>query len=99
MFNGPEIWIIVIVLLVYLASQTLMRSSKSATPHTYSDLIAKVRTDGPNAVTKVVFTPTKQQINADVNGDGRNDADDLNLVHAVLQSKIIPARPRLPRYR
>jgi cell division protease FtsH len=60
-FRSALFPLIVIVLLVYLASQTLIPQQKGAKKVTYSDLIQRVKTD-PDSIELVVFTPTKQQI-------------------------------------
>src|SRR5436190_5151300 len=62
-FRSALFPLIVIVLLVYLASQTLIPHSKSAKKETYSELISKVQTD-PRSVQLVVFNPSRQQITA-----------------------------------
>jgi len=62
-FRSALFPLIVIVLLVYLASQTLIPRDKGAEKLTYSQLIEKVKKD-PSSVGIVVFTPTKQQITA-----------------------------------
>src|SRR5262245_26800372 len=60
-FRSALFPLIVIVLLVYLASQTLIPQQKGAKKVTYSDLIQRVKSD-PDSIELVVFTPTKQQI-------------------------------------
>ena len=60
-FRSALFPLIVIVLLVYLASQTLIPQQKGAKKVTYSDLITRVKED-PKSIELVVFTPTKQQI-------------------------------------
>ena len=59
-FRSALFPLIVIVLLVYLASQTLIPKSKSARKATYSDLIVQVKQD-PGSISKVVFQPTGHQ--------------------------------------
>jgi len=59
-FRSALFPLIVIVLLVYLASQTLIPKSKSARKATYSDLIQRVKQD-PSSIEKVVFQPTGHQ--------------------------------------
>ena len=66
-FRSALFPLIVIVLLVYLASQTLLSPSQEAKKETYSDLIAQVRQD-PTEVTDVVFNPKSKSIDAKVNG-------------------------------
>ncbi len=58
-FRSALFPLIVIVLLVYLASQTLLPGRSDQRKLTYSDLIAQVK-DG--AVNDVLFTPNRQQI-------------------------------------
>jgi cell division protease FtsH len=62
-FRSALFPLIVIVLLVYLASQTLIPKDKGTEKLTYSQLIDQVQSD-PGSVAEVVFTPTKQQITA-----------------------------------
>jgi len=57
--------LIVIVLLVYLASQTLRGDSQETTKVTYSELVGQVRTN-PAAVRKVVFKPNRHRIRAEL---------------------------------
>ena len=63
-FRSALFPLIVIVLLVYLASQTLMPKAKGAEKATYSELIGLVQSD-PNAIEKILFTPSKRQITAE----------------------------------
>ncbi len=60
-FRSALFPLIIIVVLVYLASQTLLPDRNEARKMTYSQLIAEVRA---GAVNEVLFTPTKQQITA-----------------------------------
>jgi cell division protease FtsH len=60
-FRSALFPLIVIVLLVYLASQTLIPRRSSEKKVTYSQLIQQVQA---GAVQEVVFTPTRNQINA-----------------------------------
>jgi cell division protease FtsH len=62
-FRSALFPLIVIVLLVYLASQTLIPDQKAAKKVTYSDLIQRVQKD-PDSIELVVFSPRKQQITA-----------------------------------
>jgi len=62
-FRSALFPLIVIVLLVYLASQTLIPKQKSAKKVTYSQLIERVQQD-PGSIQLVVFSPGKQQITA-----------------------------------
>ena len=60
-FRSALFPLIVIVLLVYLASQTLIPQQKSAKKVTYSELIQRVQ-DDPKSIELVEFNPKKQQI-------------------------------------
>ena len=60
-FRSALFPLIVIVLLVYLASQTLIPDQKGAKKVTYSDLIQRVKTD-PESIALVEFKPKPQQI-------------------------------------
>ena len=60
-FRSALFPLIVIVLLVFLASKTLIPQQKGTEKITYSDLITRVQND-PKSIDLVVFTPTKQQI-------------------------------------
>ncbi len=62
-FRSALFPLIVIVLLVYLASQTLIPDQKAAKKVTYSDLIQRVQKD-PDSIELIVFNPKKQQITA-----------------------------------
>jgi cell division protease FtsH len=59
-FRSALFPLIIIVLLVYLASQTLLPGRTEARKMTYSEAIAEVKSGNVN---EVLFTPTKQQIN------------------------------------
>jgi cell division protease FtsH len=58
-FRSALFPLIIIVLLVYLASQTLLPGRSNMQKMTYSDAIGQVKSGNVN---EVVFTPTKQQI-------------------------------------
>ncbi len=62
-FRSALFPLVVIVLLVYLASQTLIPHKSSPKKTTYYDLIQQVKND-PKSIDQVVFTPSKQQITA-----------------------------------
>jgi cell division protease FtsH len=64
-FRSALFPLIVIVLLVYLASQTLMHGSKKEAKLTYSGLIQKVETD-PASVKDANFDPNHQSISFDL---------------------------------
>jgi cell division protease FtsH len=70
-FRSALFPLIVIVLLVYLASQTLIPKSKSPAKKTYSQLISKVNECGSSCVNDVVFSPSKRQITAQVGGEDK----------------------------
>jgi cell division protease FtsH len=65
-FRSALFPLIVIVLLVYLASQTLIPKNKDETKQTYSQLIARIEA---GEVQRVLFTPSKQQIDATLVGE------------------------------
>ena len=60
-FRSALFPLIVIVLLVYLASQTLMPRSKNTTKTTYSEMITSVK-KSPESFKQIYFTPSKRQI-------------------------------------
>jgi cell division protease FtsH len=62
-FRSALFPLIVIVLLVYLASQTLIPKGKGTKKETYSQLIALVKTK-PGSIGEVVFSPGKRSITA-----------------------------------
>jgi cell division protease FtsH len=62
-FRSALFPLIVIVLLVYLASQTLMGGGKDTKKYTYSQLQEQVR-DRPRSVEEVVFGPNKHEVTA-----------------------------------
>ncbi len=59
-FRSALFPLIIIVLLVYLASQTLLPGRSQQRKITYSEAIAEVKSGNVN---EVLFTPTRQQIN------------------------------------
>ena len=65
-FRSALFPLIVIVLLVYLASQTLMGGKKNEKKVTYSALQQQVR-DDPGSVREVVFGPSKKEITLTLN--------------------------------
>ena len=67
-FRSALFPLVVIVLLVYLASQTLIPHSKKTTKETYSELMTQVQKN-PNSFSSVVFNPRKQQITATLKSD------------------------------
>ncbi|MEI8105812.1 MAG: ATP-dependent zinc metalloprotease FtsH [Actinomycetes bacterium] len=68
-FRSAFFPLIVIVLLVWLASQTLITGSKAAKPITYSDLRAQV-IKSPTAFSEMLFNPSKRSITA-TEADGK----------------------------
>ena len=60
-FRSALFPLIVIVLLVYLASQTLIPKSKAAEKQTYSQVISTVQND-PGSIKEVVFNPSKLEV-------------------------------------
>jgi cell division protease FtsH len=67
-FRSALFPLIVIVLLVYLASQTLLPRSDQQTKITYSQLIEHVQTN-PEKVSDVVFNPKGRSIEANYGGE------------------------------
>ena len=63
-FRSALFPLIVIVLLVYLASQTLMGGDKNEKKATYSAVQGMVR-DNPQDIKKITFNPNKRQITVD----------------------------------
>jgi len=59
-FRSALFPVIIIVLLVYLASQTLLPGRTEQRKITYSEAIVEVKS---GKVNEVLFTPTRQQIN------------------------------------
>jgi cell division protease FtsH len=68
-FRSALFPLIVIVLLVYLASQTLLPRSEDAQNVTYSDLIAQVE-ENPALIESVLFKPKNREIEATYAGSG-----------------------------
>jgi cell division protease FtsH len=68
-FRSALFPLIVIVLLVYLASQTLLPRSEDAQNVTYSDLIAQVE-ENPASIESVLFKPKNREIEATYAGSG-----------------------------
>ena len=66
-FRSALFPLIIIVLLVYLASQTLLPGRSQQQKLTYSQLIQKVK-DGD--VDQVEFNPNRQQITANLSAEG-----------------------------
>jgi cell division protease FtsH len=73
-FRSALFPLIIIVVLAYLAMQTLTGDDKKAEKRTYSELIGLVERD-PKAIDQVVFDPRKQQITATLAG-----SDDQKIV-------------------
>ena len=67
-FRSALFPLIIIVLLVYLASQTLLPGRSQETKMTYSQLIGKVK---EGAVNDVEFNPNRQQITANLVDGGK----------------------------
>jgi cell division protease FtsH len=66
-FRSALFPLIVIVLLVYLASQTLLPRSEDAQKLTYSQLQERVRED-PDSIEEVLFKPKSREIEATLTG-------------------------------
>ncbi|HXV96739.1 MAG TPA: ATP-dependent zinc metalloprotease FtsH [Gaiellaceae bacterium] len=69
-FRSALFPLIVIVLLVYLASQTLLPKSDEPEKITYSQLIEQVRTN-PETIDEVVFSPKGQSIEATLSDEDK----------------------------
>ena len=67
-FRSSLFPLIIIVVLVYLASQTLLPGRSEQQKMTYSQLIQKVEA---GAVNEVLFTPNRQQITAELVEGGK----------------------------
>jgi cell division protease FtsH len=77
-FRSALFPLIVIVLLVYLASQTLIPRSEEKTKVTYSELIGQVE-DNPENFQQITFNPKGRSIEAVVNGqDGGEEKWKVN---------------------
>jgi cell division protease FtsH len=83
-FRSALFPLIVIVLLVYLASQTLIPKSKAPKKVTYSELIARVKTE-PRTIDEIVFSPSKLQIVATLTG---SSSDKIKVNYPSDQSQI-----------
>ena len=83
-FRSALFPLIVIVLLVYLASQTLIPKSKAPPKATYSELIARVQTQ-PRTIDQLVFNPSKRQVIATLRGQ---DAKKIKVNYPSDQSQI-----------
>jgi ATP-dependent Zn protease len=83
-FRSALFPLVVIVLLVYLASQTLIPHKTTTTKATFSDLITRVKTD-PGSIKQVTFNPSKKQISTEL-----NDAQDtkFNVNYPSDQSQL-----------
>jgi cell division protease FtsH len=73
-FRSALFPLIIIVVLAYLAMQTLTGNDRKAEKQTYSQLIERVR-QNPDSIDQVTFDPRKQQITATLAG-----ADDQKIV-------------------
>src|SRR4051794_2791568 len=80
-FRSALFPLIVIVLLVYLASQTLIPKGKSSQPKTYSDVIAQVK-DGQIAT--AIFDPGKQAVALETK-DGQKETVHYPTAQSALQ--------------
>jgi cell division protease FtsH len=91
-FRSALFPLIVIVLLVYLASQTLIPHSKGAQKVTTSDVIREIQTD-PGAIKIATFSPGKHQLQVTLNSGQKQKvyypSDQSGL---YLQSQLIKNR-------
>ncbi|HEU0304901.1 MAG TPA: ATP-dependent zinc metalloprotease FtsH [Gaiellaceae bacterium] len=83
-FRSALFPLIAIVLLVYVASRTLIPQEKSAKKVTYSQLIDRVKTS-PESIKLVEFNPKKQQITATPTND---DDPKIKVNYPTPQSQI-----------
>jgi cell division protease FtsH len=81
-FRSALFPLIVIVLLVYLASQTFMGSDKSKERWTASDLYTQIK-DDPTAISQVVFVPSKQRADVTLSNDKK-----VSIHYATPQAQI-----------
>jgi cell division protease FtsH len=81
-FRSALFPLIVIVLLVYLASQTFMGSDKSKERWTASDLYTQIK-DDPGAISQVVFVPSKQRADVTLSNDKK-----VSIHYATPQAQI-----------
>jgi cell division protease FtsH len=81
-FRSALFPLIVIVLLVYLASQTFMGSDKGKERWTASDLYAQIKTD-PGEISEVVFVPSKQRADVTLANDKK-----VSIHYATPQAQI-----------
>ena len=87
-FRSALFPLIVIVLLVYLASQTLMGGQKNEKKQTYSQLIDRVD-DQPASIKEIVIDPNKQRASTELQGGEKfnvNYPSDQSL--AALETKL-----------
>jgi cell division protease FtsH len=93
-FRSALFPLIVIVLLVYLASQTLMGGGKNERKVTYSQLQQRVE-DQPQTIEKIVIDPNKQRASTELkNGDKFNvnypsDQSLLTLEASLKQNDVV----------
>jgi cell division protease FtsH len=83
-FRSALFPLVVIVLLVYLASQTLIPHKSSGQKVTYSDVINRVQQE-PDTIKQVVFNPTKRQITVEPSDTGQAN---VNVNYPSDQSQV-----------
>jgi cell division protease FtsH len=83
-FRSALFPLIVIVLLVYLASQTLM-DNKPKEKVTYSQLQAQVKND-PESIKEIVANPNKQQLSVEYVGQGGEEGRKLKVAYPSPES-------------
>ena len=89
-FRSALFPLVVIVLLVYLASQVLIPKKENRAKITYSELIQRAEAGDVNNVT---FVPNRQQINAELAGGQK-----VKVNYPTAQSQIaVPGGPRRSR--
>ena len=83
-FRSALFPLIIIVVLAYLAMQTLTGDDKKAEKQTYSQLIERVRAE-PDSIEQVTFEPRKQQITATLVG---SDAQKIVVNYPSPESQV-----------
>ncbi|HXV57678.1 MAG TPA: ATP-dependent metallopeptidase FtsH/Yme1/Tma family protein, partial [Gaiellaceae bacterium] len=86
-FRSALFPLIVIVLLVYLASQTLLPQDEKEEKHTYSELITLVQ-ESPDQIEQVVFSPKGRSIEATLQAEGDSEPAAWKVNYPSDQSQI-----------
>ena len=85
-FRSALFPLIVIVLLVYLASQTLIPSGEEGEKLTYSQLFTQVENGN---VQEILFTPNRQQVDATLVGGDKVKVNYVSDVSALELEKVL----------